>query len=421
MTVQPRFAHIRASAVVPCRTGQDVAKVLERGETVAVRGGGHDFAGRSSTTGIVIDISPMRGVRVDGDRAVIGAGTRLAEVYEELARHGRTIPAGCGPTVGIAGLTLGGGLGILGRRHGLTCDSLLAATMVDASGRTVEADDDLLWALRGGGAPGVVTSLTFRTIPAPESTAFRLTFRDATDALEAWQHALPGLDESLAPSLVITEDTVTVFGAAAGPAAVDDLIRKLGQQPLTDERRHGPHQATKRWLAGTGEGTGEGNREGGGEGGGEGEQEQAEMYLHSEFFRETVPAADLIARLHDDRRPGEHRELDFSPWGGAYNRIRPDATAFPHRDARFLLKQTVSPFPTAWLDESYAITHPHGTGGVYPNFPEPGLPDEAYYLENTARLRRIRALHDPYAIFDRQRDQRAQREQGAQQGQETRP
>ena len=76
---------------------------------MAVRGGGHCFAGRSSTVGIVIDMSPMTGVRIDGDRAVIGAGTRLAEVYDRLAVHGRTIPAGCGPTVGIAGLTLAGG------------------------------------------------------------------------------------------------------------------------------------------------------------------------------------------------------------------------------------------------------------------------------------------------------------------------
>jgi FAD/FMN-containing dehydrogenase len=396
--VLPRFAGIRPAAVLPCTTPADVAAVLAQArqshQSVAVRGGGHCFAGRSSTTGMVIDVSPMTGVRIDGDRAMIGAGTRLAEVYDRLAVHGRTIPAGCGPTVGITGLTLGGGLGILGRRYGLTCDSLLAATVVLADGRVMEADDDLLWVLRGGGAPGVVTSLTFRTVPAPDSTAFRLTFPEsaAADVLDAWQHALPDLDDASAPSLVITAPAevalppvVTVSGAAASAAAVDHLIRQLGRRPSSDDRQHGTHRATKRWLAG---------------------DETADTrfaYLHSEYFRSLVPASDVIVRLTTDRRPEEERELDFSPWGGAYNRVPATATAFPHRDARFLLKQTATvsagDSPGDWLDQSYALTHPYGTGGAYPNFPEPGLPDQAYHLGNTGRLRRLRAAYDPEAMF----------------------
>lgn len=396
--VLARFAGIRPATVQPCRGPADIAAALAQArknrQPVAVRGGGHCFAGRSSTTGLVIDVSPMTGVRVDGDRAVIGAGTRLVEVYDGLASHGRTIPAGCGPTVGIAGLTLGGGLGILGRRYGLTCDSLLAATVVLADGRVVEAGDDLLWALRGGGAPGVVTSLTFQTVPAPDATAFRLTYPApaATDVLDVWQHALPDLDDTLAPSLVIGAPSelalppvVRVFGAAPDTAAVDHLIRRLGQRPESDDRRHGTHRAAKRWLAG------------------DDAVDTRFGYLHSEYFRTVVPAAELIARLTADRRPGEERELDFTPWGGAYNRVPADATAFPHRDARFLLKQTATVAareePSSWLDESYALTHPYGTGGAYPNFPEPGLPDQAYHLGNTGRLRRIRAAYDPEKVF----------------------
>ena len=398
--VLPRFAGVRPAAVLPCAGPADVAAALTRArrdrQPVAVRGGGHCFAGRSTTTGVVLDIGPMTGVRLDGDRAVIGAGTRLAEVYDRLAAHGRTVPAGCGPTVGIAGLTLGGGLGILGRRHGLTCDSLLAATVVLADGRTVPADGDLLWLLRGGGAPGVVTELTFATVPAPGSTAFRLTFPAgaAADLLDAWQRILPGLADAVAPSLLITappdparDPVVTVAGAAPEPGAVDDLIRRLGHRPRTDDRQHGSHHATKRWLAGD-EPPGTGH-----------------AHLHSEFFRAEVPAARLIARLTADRRPGEERELDFSPWGGAYNRVAAAATAFPHRDARFLLKQTatVAPGdrPGGWLAESYALTQPYGTGGAYPNFPEPGLGDEAYYLGNTGRVRRVRAALDPDGVFTR--------------------
>lgn len=389
--VLPRFAGIRPAAVLSCASTSDVVDAVavarKAGRPVAVRGGGHCFAGRSSTTGTVIDISPLTGVRVDGDRVVVGAGTRLAELYDRLAAHGRTVPAGCGATVGTAGLTLGGGLGILGRRYGLTCDSLLAATVVLADGSVVEAGDDLLWMLRGGGAPGVVTSLTFRTVPAPDSTAFRLSFpaASAADVLDAWQTALPDLDEAVAPSLVITAPplTVTVFGAAPDPAAVDHLIQVIGVRPSAAGRRHGTHHATKQWLAGEGE--------------------IGHAFPRSSFFRTVVPAAALVSLLSTDCPPGEQRELDFTPWGGAYNRVPADATAFPHRDARFLLKQTATvragEQPGPWLSSSFALTDPYGTGGVYPNFPEPGLPDQAYYLGNTARLRRVRAAYDPGGFF----------------------
>jgi hypothetical protein len=176
---------------------------------------------------------------------------------------------------------------------------------------------------------------------------------------------------------------VTVFGAAPDPGAVDDLIRRLGVRPATDHRRHGTHHETKQWLSG-----------------GDDTPDPRWAYLHSEYFRGPVPAERLIARLLEDRRPGEERELDFTPWGGAYNRVAAGATAFPHRDARFLLKQTatVAPgeTPGPWLDDSWSLTHPYGTGGAYPNFPDPAFAtDEPYYLGNTARRARIRALYDP--------------------------
>ncbi|MEU8238371.1 FAD-binding oxidoreductase [Actinoplanes missouriensis] len=396
--VLPRFAGIRPAAVLPCATPADVIAALGEARAsshaVAVRGGGHCFAGRSTGAGIVVDTSPMAGVEVDGDRAVIGAGTRLAEVYDDLAAHGRTIPAGCGPTVGLAGLTLGGGLGILGRRYGLTCDSLLAARLVLADGRVIEAGEDLLWMLRGGGAPGVVCSLTFRTVPAPDSTAFRMSFpaAAAVDVLDAWQRALPSLDDATAPSLIVAAPAdpalpleVTVAGAAPSSAAVDDLIRRLGVVPVSDDRHSGTHRAVKSWLAG------------------EDIADDRHAYLHSEYFHSPIPAAGVITRLIDDRRPGEERELDFTPWGGAYNAVPPDATAFPHRDARFLLKQTAmlppGRNPGHWLDDSHAFLRPFGTGGAYPNFPEPGLPGEAYHLGNSARLRELRSAYDPGAVF----------------------
>lgn len=122
----------------------------------------------------------MHAVDVMDDIAVVGAGVRLEALYEALDRFGRTVPAGCGATVGIAGLTLGGGIGVLGRRFGLTCDRLLAAQVVLADGHVICCDPqhhpDLFWALRGtgGGQFCVVTSLSLCSVPAPLSTTFQL-------------------------------------------------------------------------------------------------------------------------------------------------------------------------------------------------------------------------------------------------------
>src|ERR687893_1452383 len=180
------FQDVRPKAVVLCRTPTDVSETISfairYGLPTATRSGGHCFAGHSSTHGIVIDVSPMRSVSVSGGVATVGAGAHLGDVYDSLSERGLTIPAGCGPSVGIAGLTLGGGLGILGRKYGLTSDHLFAAQVVLADGRVIECDDhhdeELFWALRGagGGNFGVVTSLVFKTLLAPAATSFHLVW-----------------------------------------------------------------------------------------------------------------------------------------------------------------------------------------------------------------------------------------------------
>jgi FAD/FMN-containing dehydrogenase len=194
-----RFETIRPQAVVRCTTAADVSATIafarQFGLQPAIRSGGHSVAGRSSTDGIVIDVTPMSSVSVAGDVATVGAGTRLGALYDALAEHGRTLPAGCGSSVGIAGLTLGGGIRILGRRYGLTCDRLLQAEVVLVDGRVVEcgqhAEGELFWALRGagGGNFGVVSSFVFRAVPAPAATVFHLVWplAHAIRTVEAWQ------------------------------------------------------------------------------------------------------------------------------------------------------------------------------------------------------------------------------------------
>lgn len=124
-----RFAGVQPMALVCCADASDVAAAVdfmrERGVPFTVRSGGHDFAGHSTLTGAVLDVGAISQISVANGRAAVGAGGRLGNVYRDLAGYGRTLPGGCGPTVGIAGLTLGGGLGVLGRRHGpeVACNS----------------------------------------------------------------------------------------------------------------------------------------------------------------------------------------------------------------------------------------------------------------------------------------------------------
>lgn len=140
----PRFRDTQPALILRCRTPAEVAEALRLAHRTkspaVVRSGGHDFAGRSSTTGVLIDLSPMNTVRVTEGRVAVGPGVRLGELYQALHEHGLTIPGGSGPTVGIGGLTLGGGFGLLGRLHGLTCDSLLSAQLVLADGRILRCD-----------------------------------------------------------------------------------------------------------------------------------------------------------------------------------------------------------------------------------------------------------------------------------------
>jgi FAD/FMN-containing dehydrogenase len=416
-----RFGGILPAAVVRCRVPADVSRAVSfaagAGLPVAIRSGGHCFAGRSSTRGLLIDMSPMATVSASDGVATVGAGARLGEVYDALSVHGVTLPAGCGPTVGIAGLTLGGGVGILGRTYGLTSDRLLGAELVLADGRVVTCDEqhhpDLYWALRGagGGAFGVVTSLRFRPVPDAAATSFRLSWpaTSAVSAAVAWQEWAPAGPDELAASLLVTATDrsrmVTVSGAMLGAesdtmALLDQLVRRVGADPATTTvRAHESTRDTKRELARLGDQVHDARF--------------GDPYCTSEFFARSLPAgtvAELVEHLERDVPPGQLRELDFMPWGGAYNRVGPSDTAFVHRGDRFLLKYSANVSPHAstadraaaqrWLAQARSLGRPWGTGRAYQNFPdERDQWSEAYHGTNLDRLVRIKRRYDPTGFF----------------------
>jgi FAD binding domain/Berberine and berberine like len=420
----PRFHDVRPQAVLLCRTPEDVVEALAfaRRSTieVAVRSGGHDFAGRSSGPGMVLDLTPMHSLEVSDGLAIVGPGFRLVDLYAALAQHEVTIPAGCGATVGIGGQALGGGLGLLGRSRGLTSDQLVAAEVVLADGRVVECDEqrheDLFWALRGAGAHGlgVVTRLTLRTVAEPAASSFHLEwpYERASELIAAWQEWSPTGPDVLAASLLLTvggeagaDPVVHLFGSMIGSeietvALLDEFVSAAGAIPTSSEYAHMRYGSLKSYLAERGPG--------------DQEDEDGRPYMKSEFFRQPLAAVSVEALVElfvRGRQPGEARKLDFMPWGGAYNRVPADATAFPHREELFLLEHSVvvpadfdaaaTEAARAWLSDSWQLVHPSGSGGVYANFPDTDLPDEerAYWGGNLERVRRVKEKYDPQGVF----------------------
>jgi FAD/FMN-containing dehydrogenase len=426
-----RFDQVRPLGIVRCASPQDVARsiafVRRHGLGHATRSGGHSLAGGSSTGGLLIDVSPMRSVSVDGAVARIGAGATLGDVYEALHEHGLAIPAGTCPPVGIAGLTLGGGLGILGRKYGVTSDRLIGAEVVLADGRVIRCDEhhdeDLFWALRGAGAGtlGVVTSLEFRTVPEPVATNFHLSWQydHAAEVVEAWQGWAPTGPDELAASLKVTASddiadppSVDVYGAlleggSDASSMLEELLTRVRSDPSSATQFEMSFPETRRFWAYLGV-----------DGNGAGEDaeptEHPYLFCRSEFFGRSLPAeaiAVLLEAFSRERAPGESRELDFMPWGGAYNRVPSDATAFVHRDELFLLKHSVVVDPSAstgakkaahrQVDSSWASVHAWGAGRMFQNFPDPDLDAwaDAYVGPNHDRLVQIKARYDPSDFF----------------------
>jgi FAD/FMN-containing dehydrogenase len=427
-----RFDELEPTAVVLVAEPEDVAETMRfataAGIPTAIRSGGHCFAGYSSTEGIVVDVSPIDHVDASDGLVRVGAGARIGPIVEHLLEHGLTIPTGSCPSVGIAGTTLGGGLGVLGRKYGLTLDHLEAARVVLADGRVVECDEhhepDLFWALRGAGAGnfGVVTEFTFRPRPAHDMTNFYLVwpFEHAARVMAVWQEWAPNADDDLAAGLAYSQlgedrPIVEIFGAAVareGPARalLEDAVARIGVDPESERIEELTFGGTSNYQAAllavandqveeTAAGTVE---------------RQGCRFTRSEFFSRPIPPDGLealAAAFVDGLEPGMFRGLELAPWGGAYNRVPPDATAFVHRRESFSLKEASLVAPEAsdaekhaawsWVSHSWRSVHPYGSGRVYPNFPDPDLTGwlDAYYGTNLPRLRRVKAAYDPGEVF----------------------
>jgi FAD/FMN-containing dehydrogenase len=449
----PRFDQLRPAGVAYCRSAADVSACLAFARRfalpVAARSGGHSYAGWSSGTGLIVDVTPMASFQADGDRVRVGTGIRLIDFYAQLAARGLAVPGGSCPTVGIAGLTLGGGVGVLGRALGLTCDNLTAAQIVTADGRLLDCDGrrnaDLFWACRGGGGGnfGVATSLTFGAHRLSALTLFFLSWpwAQAAQVVSGWQSWAPyqgdelwsNLHLSAAPGTGVPLSVQvggTFLGSPAEAAAVlEKLTAAVGSAP-SGEPFELPYLDAMLAEAGCGEHTaGQCHLPAQAPGGRLARQPQ---FAKSDFVTRPLPPAGIAVLLAAAERFLGIRAaaqatgaIAFDACGGAINRVHPAATAFVHRDALFLIQYTTTWAAGSrggaaaggaaaggvvnsaaarqrdWQHALHASMRPYVSGQAYQNYIDPGLAGwrRAYYGANYQRLARIKAAYDPGRLF----------------------
>lgn len=406
-------------AVVRCRTVADVQKTIawsrRHGIRLAARSGGHSYGGYSSAPGgVIVDVSPLARVSVLADnRAVLGAGARLIDIYAGLAQHGAAIPAGSCATVGIGGQALGGGIGFLSRKLGTTCDNLLSLTLVTADGeaRTCSATEnpDLYWACRGGGGGnfGIATQYTFRTTPISTVATFSAEWpwAQAQSVISAWQSWAPHApDELFSVCNISSAPSIRVSGQLIGSTT---RLRALLHPLVSTGTPTSVRVSQRRFLAAAEYWAGcapvsECRFEP------LGNQTRATFVAKSDYLRRPLSAAAISAILHAVPNAPVRGSLLLDSYGGALNRVPKGATAFVHRDSLCSL-QYLSAWDNprdgaasiAWIRSFYAAMRPYVSGEAYVNYIDPDLAGNprAYYGQNLPRLVSIKRRYDPANVF----------------------
>ncbi len=432
VSANTRYDSVLPLAAALCETPEDVAACIAwaqaEGVPLAVRGGGHNYIGLSSTNGLLVVTRLMRKIEVDTATGVarIGAGAVNGEVFMRLRGGDWMLPVGTCPSVGVTGLTLGGGIGFNTRWAGLTSDHLTATSAVLAGGEPVDADavanGDLFWAARGGGGGNFAlhTELTFQLLPAPrrEITYFELDFRgadasrrayaafdallqEAPDALgaAAYLSSGPRPDEATTP---VTErgaasyPSLEIYGAFIG--GTDDLKDLLGTLLAL---RPGAQlfKPTDFWTVQGMLAEPPTLRHG-----------FADVNRYANRAQTEAEVDEIIELLRTAPVGRSDRNVDFLLFGwvgGKVNRIAPAATAYPHRRATTLLRAGAvwdlgAPVYDQlamldWVDRANDFVRRVGEPASYVNWPSEKITDwpNAYYGENLQRLIEIKRAVDP--------------------------
>ncbi|GAA1914265.1 FAD-binding oxidoreductase [Streptomyces sodiiphilus] len=414
----------RPALIVRCAATADVHAAVgfarEHEALLAVRGGGHNVAGSAVCDGgVVVDLSPMNEVRADPARLTVhaGGGATIGDLDRETQRHGLAVPMGVVSETGIAGLTLGGGLGWLRRRYGMSCDNLLGAEVVTADGGVLRAgpDDepDLLWALRGGGGNfGVVTGFEFRAHPVGPETYLLFTLHPGSRAADGlrhfreWAAAAPeevsafavlwhGPDADPIPAEHRGRPVLGLVAVHSGDPEEGERalapLRAFGS-PIVDDSGPRPYLDIQRYF--------------------DADYPAREMryYWKSRFLRDLPDeAVETLVKLNESS-PSPHSNIDVWQLGGAAARVPAAESAFGDRSAPYLAgieanweRPGDDDACLAWARDTYRELEPYAAGGEYANFPgfyenrETVLRDN--FGGNLGRLTELKRRYDPANLF----------------------
>ncbi len=414
------FDERRPAAIIRCSGAADVIAAVGFARSndiaIAVRGGGHSIAGFSSCDGgIVIDLSAMRSVRVDPNarRAYVGGGAVWGDVDHETQAHALATTGGLVSTTGVAGFTLGGGIGWLMRRYGLACDNLVAADVVTADGRLVHTSEtenpDLLWALRGGGGNfGIVTQFELALHPVGPSVYAGLIFFSAehdAELMRVFREWAPGAPDEITAALNLTtapplpvvpeewhgRKVIALIAVSAGPMdEAEEHFRRFREtaEPVADLLGPMPYIAMQTlidplWPKG----------------------------IHAYFKATNLAHLDdeLIERLcrQHESAPSGQCEMHIHQMGGAVGRVGDQDTAFSERSMPYLLNAV-----TGWHEPAAADAHVQwardvidaaaaaSTGRAYVNFlGDSDLARTSYGPDTYARLLALKRDYDPTNLF----------------------
>jgi FAD/FMN-containing dehydrogenase len=401
----------RPALIVRCAGTSDVIRGVDFAHAhdllLAVRSGGHNVAGKAVCDGsLMLDLSPMKGMRVDPARrrARAQSGLTLGEFDHETQAFGLATPLGVVSMTGIAGLTLGGGLGWLNGKHGLACDNLLSADVVTADGRLLtaseEENEDLFWGIRGGGGNfGVVTSFEYRLHPVGPVLAGGLRYpaAKARDVLRFYHEFASGCPDELSTSALLGRApdgslvagiTVCYCGAIEEGERVLRPLRAFGS-PLEDGIRPMAYTALQ---SAPDEGFPPG---------------QQHYWKSSNLEHLSDEAIEVMVRLVKEM-PSPSSGVGLQQMHGAASRVDPAATAFPHRDEHYdllILSQWANPADSEenvrWTRELFEAMQPFVGKGVYVSNlgEEEGDRVKEAYGEHYERLVALKDRYDPTNLF----------------------
>ncbi|WLR48114.1 FAD-binding oxidoreductase [Halobacillus litoralis] len=413
----------KPALIAQCVGTADVVSAVnfarEEGLEVSVKGGGHGVAGKAiCDNGLMIDLSLMNTVRVDSKakRVRVEGGAKLGDMDHETQAFGLATTAGMVSVTGVGGLTLGGGIGYLGRTYGLSADNLMSADVVTAEGKVIHASEtensDLLWALRGGGGNfGIVTSFEFKLYEVgPEVMTGQLFFpiEQGKEVLQMYRKVMDEAPDQLTLNAMVIKTppaepfpqqyhgkpALAIVGCYAGDLEkgrrLMEPLEDFGQ-PMLKMVQPMPYKHLQSSFDAA-------NPDGG------------RYYWKSQFLK-SIPDDALDTILdYSFKAPGAFTATFLEPMGGAINRIGKSDTAYPHRDAMYNLgvcagwmEEEDDDACISWTREFHNKMSTYSTGGVYSNYLSEGEEEriKAAFGENFYRLQKIKSKYDPGNFFSK--------------------